>query len=117
MRPRCATGKSTPCSTTGSTRYFAGRYEEAIHLWTRVLFLDRNHARARAYIERARTALAEMQRRSDELLQASRDLLEQGETDAARQLLTRGRRDERRRRGRRGPSRATRTARAVAPNP
>jgi tetratricopeptide (TPR) repeat protein len=71
----------------GLDRYFAGRYEDAIHLWTRVLFLDRSHARARAYIERARTALSEMQRRSDELLQASRDLLEQGETEAARRLL------------------------------
>ena len=72
----------------GLDKYFGSRYEEAIHLWTRVLFLDRNHARARAYIERARTAVAEVQRRSDELLQASRDLLEQGETAAARQLLT-----------------------------
>jgi tetratricopeptide (TPR) repeat protein len=72
----------------GLDRYFAGRYEDAIHLWTRVLFLDRSHARARAYIERARTALAEIQRRSDELLQASRELLEQGETEAARRLLT-----------------------------
>ena len=72
----------------GLDKYFASRHEEAIHLWTRVLFLDRNHARARAYIERARTAVAEVQRRSDELLQASRDLLEQGETDAARQMLT-----------------------------
>ncbi|HEX5070814.1 MAG TPA: hypothetical protein VFV78_11425 [Vicinamibacterales bacterium] len=71
----------------GLDRYFAGRHEDAIHLWTRVLFLDRSHARARAYIERARTALSEIQRRSDELLQASRDLLEQGETDAARRLL------------------------------
>jgi len=71
----------------GLDRYFAGRYEDAIHLWTRVLFLDRSHARARAYIERARTAVSELQRRSDELLQASRDLLEQGETEAARRLL------------------------------
>ena len=61
----------------GLDRYFGGRYEEAIHLWTRVLFLDRSHARARAYIDRARTTLAELQRRSDEMLQASRDLLEQ----------------------------------------
>ena len=72
----------------GLERYFAGRHEEAIHLWTRVLFLDRSHARAHAYIERARTAMAELQRRSDELLQASRELLEQGETEAARQLLS-----------------------------
>lgn len=72
----------------GLDRYFAGRYEDAIHLWTRVLFLDRSHARARAYIDRARTALAEMHRRSDELLHTTRDLLEQGQTDAARKLLT-----------------------------
>jgi hypothetical protein len=71
----------------GLDRYFAGRYDDAIHLWTRVLFLDRSHARARAYIDRARTAQAELQRRSDELLHATRDLLEQGQTDAARKLL------------------------------
>ena len=72
----------------GLDRYFTGRYEDAIHLWTRLLFLDRNHAKARAYIDRARTALAERQRRSEEMLQASRVLLEQGETEAARDLLT-----------------------------
>jgi tetratricopeptide (TPR) repeat protein len=72
----------------GLDRYFNNRYEDAIHVWTRVLFLDRTHPRARAYIDRARTALAEMHRRSDELLQTSRDLLDQGRTDAARQLLT-----------------------------
>ena len=68
----------------GLDRYFAGRYEDAIHLWTRVLFLDRSHARARAYIDRARTALAERQRRAEEMLQASRELLEHGQTEAAR---------------------------------
>jgi tetratricopeptide (TPR) repeat protein len=73
----------------GLDRYFKGRYEEAIHLWTRVLFLDRSHARARAYIDRARSALAERQRQADELLQASHDLLEQGQTARARHLLTR----------------------------
>jgi hypothetical protein len=71
----------------GLDRYFAGRYDEAIHLWTRVLFLDRAHARARAYIDRARTAVAERQRRADELLAASGALLERGDTHAARQLL------------------------------
>ena len=45
----------------GLDRYFGGRYEEAVHIWTRVLFLDRNHPRAKAYIDRARTALAEQQ--------------------------------------------------------
>lgn len=72
----------------GLDRYFANRYEEAVHIWTRVLFLDRSHPRARAYIDRARTALAERQRRGDELLHASQSLLEQGKTGDARQLLT-----------------------------
>jgi hypothetical protein len=72
----------------GLDRYFGGRYEEAVHIWTRVLFLDRSHPRAKAYIDRARTALAERQRRSDELLHASQSLLEQGNTLDARQLLT-----------------------------
>jgi tetratricopeptide (TPR) repeat protein len=71
----------------GLDRYFNNRYEDAIHIWTRVLFLDRNHPRARAYVDRARTALAEVHRRSEEMLQASRELLEQGKTDDARQLL------------------------------
>jgi tetratricopeptide (TPR) repeat protein len=72
----------------GLDRYFAGRYEDAIHIWTRVLFVDRTHARARAYIDRARTTLAERQRQSEEMLQASHDLLQQGQTEAARHLLT-----------------------------
>jgi tetratricopeptide (TPR) repeat protein len=72
----------------GLDRYFAGQYEDAIHIWTRVLFLDRSHARARAYIDRARTALAERQRRADELLHATGDLLAQGQTERARVLLT-----------------------------
>jgi tetratricopeptide (TPR) repeat protein len=72
----------------GLDRYFEGRYDDAIHLWTRVLFLDRSHARARAYIARARTALAEHQRRAEELLQASQDLIEQGRAADARDLLT-----------------------------
>ena len=71
----------------GLDRYFNNRYEDAIHIWTRVLFLDRNHPRARAYVDRARTALAEVHRRSEEMLHASRELLEQGKTDDARQLL------------------------------
>jgi tetratricopeptide (TPR) repeat protein len=72
----------------GLDKYFNGRYEEAIHLWTRVLFLDRSHARARAYIDRARTAVAERQRRAEEMLHAGHELLEQGQTAAARELLT-----------------------------
>ncbi len=71
----------------GLDRYFARQYEDAIHVWTRALFLDRTHPRARAYIDRARTALAERERRGDEMLQASHDLLDRGETGAARAML------------------------------
>jgi tetratricopeptide (TPR) repeat protein len=71
----------------GLDHYFARRYDEAIHVWTRVLFLDRSHARARAYIERARTALAERQRRAEELLATGHSLIDQGRTEAARDIL------------------------------
>jgi tetratricopeptide (TPR) repeat protein len=89
--PDAAAGRSGDAETLlveGLDHYFSGRYEEAIHIWTRVLFLDRSHARARAYIDRARTALAERHRHSEEMLQASQDLLERGQTDEARNLLT-----------------------------
>ena len=46
----------------GLDHYFVGQHELAISVWTRVLFLDRGHARARAYIDRARSAIAERQR-------------------------------------------------------
>jgi tetratricopeptide (TPR) repeat protein len=71
----------------GLDQYFAGRYEQAINVWTRALFLDRSHARARAYIERARTALAEGQRESEELLQNGVAAFHRGEGDEARRLL------------------------------
>jgi hypothetical protein len=72
----------------GLDQYFSGRYEEAIDIWTRVAFLERRNGRARAYIERARGALAERQRASDELVAAARTALDAGEVAAARQLLT-----------------------------
>lgn len=72
---------------TGLDHYFAGEYERAISAWTRVLFLDRGHARAKAYIERARGAIGERQRESDELLHRGVDAFNRGETDKARELL------------------------------
>src|SRR5580693_1904631 len=71
----------------GLDHYLASQYEQAINVWTRVLFLDRNHARARAYIERARSALAERQRESEELLQTGVAAFERGDGDEARRLL------------------------------
>src|SRR5438552_18550345 len=68
--------------------YFAGRYEQAIDVWTRAFFFDRDHPRARAYIERARSALAERQRESEELLQQGIAAFHRGDAAEARRLLT-----------------------------
>src|SRR5437588_6355553 len=71
----------------GLDHYFAAQYDQAINVWTRALFLDRSHPRARAYIERARSALAERQRESEELLQNGVAAFERGEGGEARRLL------------------------------
>src|SRR5258706_15860499 len=71
----------------GLDHYFASRYELAINVWTRALFLDRSHARARAYIDRARSAQAERQRESEELLQTGIAAFNRGDGDEARRLL------------------------------
>jgi hypothetical protein len=72
---------------TGLDHYFASQYEDAINIWTRVLFLDRTHTRARAYIERAKSAQAERQRESEELLQHGVAAFNRGDGGEARRLL------------------------------
>jgi tetratricopeptide (TPR) repeat protein len=71
----------------GLDEYFAGTYEHAINLWTRVLFLDRHHDRARAYIERARSAQAEEQRETEAVLQQGIEAFQQGDVQSARRLI------------------------------
>src|SRR5262249_39999040 len=71
----------------GLDHYSAARYELAINVWTRALFIDRSHPRARAYIDRARSALAERLRESEELLQNGVAAFHRGEADEARRLL------------------------------
>jgi len=71
----------------GLDHYFAGRYDQAINVWTRALFLDRSHARAHAYIERARSAQAERQRESEALLHDGADAVRRGDRAEARRLL------------------------------
>ena len=72
----------------GLDHYFAGQYELAISVWTRVLFLNHGHARARAYMERARSAISERQRESEELLHTGVEAFGRGDVVAARRLLT-----------------------------
>jgi tetratricopeptide (TPR) repeat protein len=74
---------------SGLDHYFAADYEQAINIWTRVVFLERDHDRARAYIDRARTAIAERQRESEELLHRGVDAYKTGDVERARDLLTR----------------------------
>lgn len=71
----------------GLDHYFAEQHELAINVWTRVLFIDRGHARAKAYIERARGAVAERQRKADELLHTGSAAFDRGDAHAARQLV------------------------------
>ena len=66
----------------------AEHYDLAINVWTRVLFIDRGHARARAYIERARSAIAERQRKGDELLHTGTVALDRGDARGARLLVS-----------------------------
>jgi len=71
----------------GLDHYFAGQYDQAVNVWTRALFLDRSHARARAYIERARSAQAERQRESEALLHDGAAAVRRGDYTEARHLL------------------------------
>ena len=86
-RRRNGTPRSSSSCSPASTTISPRRYEQAINVWTRALFLDRSHARARAYIERARSALAERQRESEELLQSGLAAFGRGEGGTARRLL------------------------------
>jgi hypothetical protein len=71
----------------GLDEYFAHRYEHAINLWTRVLFLDRHHDRARAYIERARSAQGEVQRETEAVLYQGIEAFREGDVARARELV------------------------------
>src|SRR6476646_1246633 len=71
----------------GLDHYFAAHYELAINVWTRALFFDRSHDRARAYIDRARSALAERQREAEELLQNGVAAFQRGDGGEARRLV------------------------------
>ncbi len=71
----------------GLDHYFAGQHELAVNVWTRALFIDRGHARARAYIERARGAIAERQREGEELIHTGAAAFQRGDSETARRLL------------------------------
>ena len=73
----------------GLDQYFAGRYEQAIDVWTRLAFLDRRNSRAKAYIDRARGLVAERQRELEALVHEGVTAYHAGDLSTARALLTR----------------------------
>ncbi|MGH9336951.1 MAG: tetratricopeptide repeat protein, partial [Vicinamibacteria bacterium] len=68
----------------GEELFSSGSYQAAIHVWTRILFLDRGNAEARISIEKVKGLIADEERRLDlKTAEASR-LFESGEVEEAR---------------------------------
>lgn len=67
----------------------AGHYQQAINVWTRILFLDRGNLVACEAIDKAKRALAERQRELDALVAEAAKHVEKGERLQAKRLLGR----------------------------
>ena len=65
-----------------------GRLQQAIHVWTRILFLDRNNRAARDAIGRAKRVIAESQRELDALVLDAARCDASGDRHGARERLT-----------------------------
>jgi tetratricopeptide (TPR) repeat protein len=76
--------KSSELLRQGDELYLLGHYHEAIHVWTRILFLDRGNPDARLRIDQAKDAVAERQRRLDSQVAEASGLFESGEIHEAR---------------------------------
>jgi len=62
----------------------AGRYQQAVHVLTKILFLDRGNPDARKLIGRAKVAIAENHRQLDLIVMEAAGHLEQGKRQRAR---------------------------------
>lgn len=65
----------------------SGRYQQAIHVWTRILFLDRGSYAARDAIEKAKRMLAERQREIDVMVLDAAQFHRDGDRHKAKKLL------------------------------
>jgi tetratricopeptide (TPR) repeat protein len=65
----------------------SGRYQQAIHVWTRILFLDRGSYPARDAIEKAKRMLAERQREIDMMVLDATQFHRDGDRQKAKKLL------------------------------
>lgn len=79
--------KTAELRRQGEEFYSLGMFQEAIHVWTRILFLDRGNAEARQRIEAAKRAVAERHRELDSKAAEASRLLESGDVEGARSLL------------------------------
>ncbi len=73
----------------GDGLYRMGLYPQAIHVWTRILFLDRGNVEAREAIDRAQRAQAEKQRKLDVIFMEASKALDDGDRQQARRQLAR----------------------------
>lgn len=67
----------------GEEAFAAGRFQQAIDVWSRIYIVDLNNTRAQKLVDRARKALDEELRRFDEIIQDANDLLERKDYDGA----------------------------------
>lgn len=65
----------------------SGRYQQAIHVWTRILFLDRGNRLAREAIEKAKRILAERQREIDVMVLDAAQHYRDGDRQKAKKVL------------------------------
>ncbi|TDI48366.1 MAG: hypothetical protein E2P02_01175 [Acidobacteria bacterium] len=75
--------KSDALLRRGQELFAVGMFSQAIHVWTRILFLERGHVEARQAIERGKKAVAEQHRLLDMELAAASELLERGDSEQA----------------------------------
>jgi tetratricopeptide (TPR) repeat protein len=79
-----ASSRSSELFRQAEELFRSGHYHRAIHVWTRILFIDRGNSEAKLRIERAKEALAERQRSLDAEIAEATALFDGGEIDGAR---------------------------------
>jgi len=71
----------------GQELFDDGHFDRAIHVWTRIRFIEKDDARARAAIERAKRAQAERQRQLDQRLAEASRLHDEGDVDGCSAIV------------------------------
>lgn len=82
-----APSKSSELLRQGDELYTRGLYHQAVHVWTRILFLDRGNPDARQRIDQAKQSLAERERRLDAEIAEAKALFESGRIEEARERV------------------------------